>query len=107
MLTLSALSIAAHIVAGRIKAMIEFLVEGRTAEAASIHLELLPLIDALFWQPNPMPIRAALNELGFGVGTPRLPLIDLTEAEKDRLRAVLARYQFDAFLSKQPVAAKA
>jgi 4-hydroxy-tetrahydrodipicolinate synthase len=101
------ISVAGHIVAGRIKAMIELLVEGRTAEAASFHLELLPLIDALFWQPNPMPIRAALNELGFGVGTPRLPLIDLTEAEKDRLRAVLARYQFDAFLSKQPVAAKA
>ena len=101
------ISVAAHIVAGRIKEMIGLLAEGRTAEAASIHLELLPLVDSLFWQPNPMPVRAALNELGFHVGSPRLPLVDLTEAEKDRLRAVLARYEFDAYLKRQPVTAKA
>jgi 4-hydroxy-tetrahydrodipicolinate synthase len=101
------ISVAAHIVAGRIKQMIGLLADGRTAEAASIHLALLPLIDSLFWQPNPMPVRAALNELGFGVGSPRLPLIDLTDAEKDRLRPVLARYEFDAYLRRQPATAKA
>jgi 4-hydroxy-tetrahydrodipicolinate synthase len=87
--------------------MINLLASGRTSEAAQIHLELLPLVDALFWQPNPMPVKAALNELGFHVGTPRLPLVDLTESEKDRLRAVLAKYQFDAFLNREPLAAKA
>jgi 4-hydroxy-tetrahydrodipicolinate synthase len=101
------ISVAAHIVAGQIKEMINLLADGRTAEAAKIHLGLLPLVESLFWQPNPMPVRAALNELGFSVGTPRLPLVDLTEAEKERLRTVLARYEFDAFLSKQPVAADA
>jgi 4-hydroxy-tetrahydrodipicolinate synthase len=101
------ISVAAHIVAGRIKQMIDLLADGRTAEAATIHLELLPLVESLFWQPNPMPVRAALNELGFSVGTPRLPLVDLTDAEKERLRTVLDRYEFDAFLSKQPVAADA
>ena len=49
----------------------------------------------------------ALNELGFNVGTARPPLIDLNDAEKDRLRAVLAKYEFDAFLTRQPLAAKA
>jgi 4-hydroxy-tetrahydrodipicolinate synthase len=101
------ISVAAHLVAGRIKQMIDLLAEGRTAEAKTIHLELLPLVDSLFWQPNPMPVRAALNELGFDVGKPRLPLVDLTDAEKDRLRAVLARYQFDPYLSKQPLAVQA
>ena len=101
------ISVAAHIVGRRIKDMIELLAAGHTAAAASIHIELLPLIDALFWQPNPMPVRAALTELGFGVGSPRLPLIDLTDAEKDRLRAALAGFQFDSYLSKQPVAANA
>ena len=100
------ISVAAHLVAGQIKQMVDLLAGGRTAEAASIHLELLPLVEALFWQPNPMPVRAALNELGFSVGTPRLPLIDLTDAEKDRLRAVLSKYQFDAFLQRQPVSAQ-
>ncbi len=101
------ISVAAHLVAERIKEMVNQLAEGRTAEAATIHLELLPLVEALFWQPNPMPVRAALNELGFSVGDPRLPLVDLTVAEKDRLRAVLADYQFDAYLSRQPLAADA
>jgi len=101
------ISVAAHVVAGRIKEMVNLLAEGRTAEAATIHMDLLPLVEALFWQPNPMPVRAALNELGFDVGKPRLPLVDLTVAEKDRLRAVLAKYQFDSYLSKQPLAAEA
>jgi 4-hydroxy-tetrahydrodipicolinate synthase len=101
------ISVAAHLVAGRIRQMIDLLVEGRTAEAKTIHLELLPLVDSLFWQPNPMPVRAALNELGFDVGKPRLPLVDLTAAEKERLRAVLAKYEFDTYLSKQPLAARA
>jgi 4-hydroxy-tetrahydrodipicolinate synthase len=101
------ISVAAHIVGEREKQMVNLLAEGRTAEAATIHLELLPLVESLFWQPNPMPVRAALNELGFTVGNPRLPLIDLTDAEKDRLRAVLAKYQFDAYLSKKAVAADA
>ncbi len=101
------ISVAAHLVAGQIKQMVNLLAGGRTAEAASIHLHLLPLVESLFWQPNPMPVRAALNELGFSVGTPRLPLIDLTDVEKDRLRAVLANYQFDAFLQRQPVSARA
>jgi len=100
------ISVSSHLVAGRTKQMINLLADGRTAEAAQIHLELLPLVDALFWQPNPMPVKAALNELGFHVGTPRLPLVDLTESEKDRLRAVLANFTFDAFLNREPLAAK-
>jgi 4-hydroxy-tetrahydrodipicolinate synthase len=99
--------VAAHLVAGRIKEMVNLLAAGRTAEAATIHLDLLPLVASLFWQPNPMPVRAALNELGFHVGTPRLPLIDLNDAEKDRLKAVLTKYEFDSFLSKQPSTASA
>jgi 4-hydroxy-tetrahydrodipicolinate synthase len=101
------ISVSSHIVAERTKQMVNLLAEGRTAEAAKIHFELLPLVEALFWQPNPMPVRAALNELGFKVGNPRLPLVDLTDAEKDRLRAVLAKYEFDAYLSKQPAVADA
>jgi 4-hydroxy-tetrahydrodipicolinate synthase len=101
------ISVAAHLVAERMKRMVDLLAEGQTAEAATIHLELLPLVEALFWQPNPMPVRAALNELGFSVGKPRLPLIDLTDVEKERLRSVLARYDFDAYLSKQPSAVEA
>ncbi len=101
------ISVAAHIVGERTKEMVNLLAKGHTAEAATIHLELLPLVESLFWQPNPMPVRAALNMLDFSVGEPRLPLIDLTPAEKERLWAVLAKYEFDSYLSKKPVAADA
>jgi 4-hydroxy-tetrahydrodipicolinate synthase len=99
------ISVSAHLVAGETRRMIDLLVEGKTAAAAAIHHKLLPLVNALFWQPNPMPLKAAFNLLGWHVGKPRLPLVDLTDAEKDRLRGVLASYQFDAYLAKQPVAA--
>lgn len=100
------ISVAAHLVAGRIKEMVNLLAVGNTAEAVKIHLDLLPLVDALFWQPNPLPVRAALNDLGFNVGKPRLPLVDLTDGEKERLRAVLARYEFDSYLSREPLTAQ-
>ena len=100
-------SVSSHLVAGQTKRMVELLAAGRTAEAAAIHHKLLPLVEALFWQPNPMPVKAVLNLLGFQVGKPRLPLLDLTDAEKDRLRAVLDRYasDLDGYLTKQLVAA--
>jgi len=85
--------------------MVTLLAEGRPAEAAKIHLKLLPLIEALFWQPSPMPLKAAFGLLGYKVGNPRLPLIELTAPEKDRLAAVLATFRFDAYLTKVLVAA--
>ncbi|HEU0166441.1 MAG TPA: 4-hydroxy-tetrahydrodipicolinate synthase [Chloroflexota bacterium] len=99
------ISVSAHVAGAETRRMIDLLVDGRIQDAAAIHHKLLPLVDALFWQPNPMPVKAALNELGFQVGKPRLPLVELNDAEKDRLRTVLARYQFDAYLAKQAVAA--
>jgi 4-hydroxy-tetrahydrodipicolinate synthase len=99
------ISVSAHLVAGQTRRMVEALARGEREEARELHLKLLPLVEALFWQPNPMPVKAALNELGFKVGKPRLPLVELNEAEKARLRAVLEQYEFDPYLSKQLVAA--
>jgi len=99
------ISVSAHLVGGETKRMVEALARGDREEAARIHFKLLPLVEALFWQPNPMPLKAAFNELGYKVGKPRLPLVDLNDAEKARLRAVLAPFEFDAYLSKQLVAA--
>ncbi|HEY8695593.1 MAG TPA: 4-hydroxy-tetrahydrodipicolinate synthase [Chloroflexota bacterium] len=98
-------SVSAHLVGAETKRMVTLLAEGRTAEAAKIHLKLLPLIEALFWQPSPMPLKAAFGLLGYKVGNPRLPLIELTAPEKDRLAAVLATFRFDAYLTKVLVAA--
>ena len=70
------ISVASHLVGTQIKNMIEKFLAGETQEAASIHRHLLPLINALFIIPNPMPVKYALNYVGFPVGKFRLPLVE-------------------------------
>jgi 4-hydroxy-tetrahydrodipicolinate synthase len=51
---------------------------GDLATTARLQRALLPKMAALFAWPSPAPTKAALNALGFAVGTPRLPLLPLT-----------------------------
>jgi 4-hydroxy-tetrahydrodipicolinate synthase len=60
--------------------------EGEVAEARDLQLRYLPLIAAIFREANPIPIKAAVEMLGFAVGQPRLPLVPLS----DEARAELA-----------------
>ncbi len=58
---------------------------GKVNEATKLQLDALPLINALFAEVNPIPVKAALNEMNFNVGIPRLPLIELTAVGKENL----------------------
>ncbi|GAG87203.1 unnamed protein product, partial [marine sediment metagenome] len=53
------------------------------------------LINALFVVTNPMPVKYALNYLGFPVGKPRLPLIEPDEKSAKIVRAALKNYKID------------
>lgn len=88
-------SVASHLVGIQIKDMMEKFLNGETQEAASIHRHLLPLINALFIVTNPVPVKYALNYLGFPVGKPRLPLIEPDEKSADIVRAALKNYKID------------
>jgi dihydrodipicolinate synthase (EC 4.2.1.52) len=90
-----AISVASHLVGIQIKDMMEKFLSGKTEEAARIHRRLLPLINALFVIPNPMPVKYALNYLGFSVGRPRLPLIEPKEKSAALIRATLENYKID------------
>ena len=96
------ISVASHLVGIQIKDMMEKALSGKAQEAAGIHHHLLPLIEALFVIPNPMPIKYALNCLGFPVGKPRLPLIEPDEKSAEVIRATLKSYRIDL-----PIPAKA
>jgi 4-hydroxy-tetrahydrodipicolinate synthase len=89
------ISVASHLVGIQIKEMIERFLSSRTQEAASIHRHLLPLIDAMFVNPNPMPVKYALNYLGFPAGKPRLPLVNPDEKSAEIIRATLENYKID------------
>ncbi|MFB0557210.1 MAG: 4-hydroxy-tetrahydrodipicolinate synthase [Dehalococcoidia bacterium] len=88
-------SVASHLVGIQIKDMMEKFLNGETQEAASIHRHLLPLINALFIVTNPVPVKYALNYLGFPVGKPRLPLIEPDEKSAAIVRAALKNYKID------------
>jgi len=66
--------VASHLVGERIAEMIRLAVSGELEAAAGIHRELIPLVRALFHTTSPIPLKAALNAVGFPVGKPRLPL---------------------------------
>lgn len=57
--------------------------EGRLQDAKEKQLHALPLIQALFSEVNPIPVKAALNHKGYHFGEPRLPLISMS-AEKEK-----------------------
>ena len=51
-----------------------------------MQLDALPLIDALFCEVNPIPVKAAMKFLGYDVGGLRLPLTELEDANRARLK---------------------
>lgn len=59
---------------------------GNFEKAKFLQLESLPLIHALFSEVNPIPVKAGLNMIGFNFGTPRLPLVEMTESKKAILK---------------------
>jgi len=89
------IGVATHIVGIQIKDMMEKFLEGKIQEAASIHRQLLPLINALFIVSNPMPVKYALNCLGFPVGKPRLPLTEPDENSAQLIKSTLRNYHID------------
>jgi 4-hydroxy-tetrahydrodipicolinate synthase len=80
-----------HIVGTRVKELIGRLRDGDRDGAAAIEEELRPVVEALAVTTNPIPVKAALNMLGFDVGGLRLPLVEATEEEKAVTRTGLER----------------
>jgi len=89
------ISVASHLVGKQIKEMINNFVSGKITEAASIHHRLLPLIDALFIVSNPIPVKYALNHIGFNVGKPHLPLTEPDEKSAAVIKNTLKNYKID------------
>ena len=62
---------------------------GDVAGAQALHYSLLPLFDVLFCETNPIPVKAAVAELGWCSPEIRLPLTRITDANLERLKVVL------------------
>ncbi len=65
--------------------------EGNTKKASKMQIDAIPLINALFSEVNPIPVKEALNICGYNFGSPRLPLVNLSENNKKILKECIEK----------------
>ena len=66
--------------------------EGKTEEAVKEQLRAVPLINALFSEVNPIPVKKAMNLMGKGVGPLRRPLTEMEDAHAEALKQAMKDY---------------
>lgn len=66
--------------------------DGKASDAAALFLDYLDLMNALFCDVNPLPVKEALNIMGFAVGKCRAPLYDVSQKASDALRYAMSRH---------------
>ena len=67
--------------------------EGNVEHATKMQLDVIDLIDALFVEVNPIPVKYALNLMGYNFGKPRLPLIELSDKNKNLMEDVMKKHE--------------
>jgi len=87
------ISVAANVVPTELAKMCTLALEGNYAQAREIHYRLMPLFKALFYETNPMPVKAALAQMGMIKNLLRLPLVPMSEPKFKQLEQVLRRLQ--------------
>lgn len=86
------ISVLANIIPKETHDMCELYLSGKTKEALKLQLDSLALINSLFIETNPIPVKTAMNVLGMNVGNLRLPLCDMTDANLEVLKKELKNY---------------
>lgn len=72
--------------------MVMDFLNGNTKAAKEAQLKCLPLVDALFCEVNPIPVKAALCMKGYDFGIPRLPLIEMSNKGKEKLQKAIEEF---------------
>ena len=66
--------------------------QGDVAGATTMQLRLLPMVQAMFCETNPIPVKTALGLMGYDVGPLRLPLTPMEPAHVERLKVLMAEF---------------
>ncbi|MBR5974668.1 MAG: 4-hydroxy-tetrahydrodipicolinate synthase [Clostridiales bacterium] len=86
------ISVASHLIPETMHDMVMAFLNGDVAGAAKMQADIVPLVKALFSDVNPIPVKEALNILGWDIGSCRMPLCDMSDEGKANLSAVLKKY---------------
>ncbi len=86
------ISVLSNIMPDYTHTMVIDYLEGRREKALEEQLNVLDLVDALFCEVNPIPVKTALNLMGMNVGPLRLPLCDMEEATLAKLKQAMQRH---------------
>ncbi|NUQ80950.1 MAG: 4-hydroxy-tetrahydrodipicolinate synthase [Bacteroidetes bacterium] len=79
------ISVASNEIPGPLSKVAELALAGKTADAAAVFLKVLDLLEANFWESNPIPVKYILSRMGFVQEQYRLPLVPASDATKKRL----------------------
>lgn len=83
------ISVLANVAPRATSRIVKAYLDGNHDEARTLQLQYLPLIHALFVEPNPIPVKTAVGWMGFDVGPLRLPLVESDSVHRSALLAAL------------------
>lgn len=86
------ISVLSHVIPKETHLMAKYCLENNFAEATKLQIEYLDLINSLFIEVNPIPVKEALNIMGKNVGPCRMPLYPMSEENRAKLKAVLEKH---------------
>jgi 4-hydroxy-tetrahydrodipicolinate synthase len=84
-------SVVANVAPRKTVAMVEAMFRGDMEKARELHYELAPLVRAMFFETNPIPVKTAHKYLGLANGPLRLPLGEMAPEKEEKLKEILAR----------------
>lgn len=84
------ISVVSNVLPTQTTAMAQAALDGDYDTASALQCRLLPLIEALFSEVNPIPVKAAMKLIGYDCGNCRLPLTSLSHQNLEKLKACLA-----------------
>ena len=87
------ISVASNVIPRVMHDIVALNIENKKQESIELQLRYLKLCNDLFIDVNPMPVKAALNLMGFDVGKCRLPLTDMSEENLNLLEQMLKEYE--------------
>ncbi|MBQ3139022.1 MAG: 4-hydroxy-tetrahydrodipicolinate synthase [Ruminococcus sp.] len=86
------ISVLSHVIPKETHNMVQYCLDNNLAEATKLQIDYLDLINNLFIEVNPIPVKEAMNMMGVNVGKCRLPLVEMSEEHKAALRASLEKH---------------